>query len=1005
MAESLLLPVVRGVIGKATDVLVQKVTRMYGVDGDHPKLERQLLADAESKSETNPAIKRWMKDLNAAADEADDMLNEFQYEALRREAMSLESLGHKVRSCMTPLEFRFTMSRKLAKVLKNINELVEEMNMFGLLLQDEPVHQLPYWQTYSALPSNELDDIFGRDDDKEAVVIKLLLDQRDQHKWENLQVLPIVGMGGLSKTMLAKMVYNDYRVQNHFELKMWHCVSDNFEVVSLLKSIIELATNKACQLLDNVELLQKELHKVVGRRRFMLVLDDSSVGGGDGSAILVTARSQQVASIMGTLESHNLAYLSDDDSWELFSKKAFNKGVQQQAELVTAGKLIVKKCKGLPLALKTMGDMMSSKQQVKEWETIARSNIGDNDRGEDDILPVLKLSFRHLPPEMKQCFAFCSVFTKDHEMDKEVLIQLWMANGFIQEDKTMGLEQKGEYVFRKLVWRSFLQDVKQERTVNPTGSIYRMLHISNESNSGIAQNIILSPHFDNSVVTTRSSIQSIYDILTFLGLTWMCCQYLDLSGSDMDVLPSSICTMYNLQTLRLNCCKKLRYLPEGMRTMSKLIHLYLFSCPLKRMPPNISLLKNLRTLTTFILDTEPGRGIEELKDLNHLANRLELYNLRKINSRKNGKDANLHLKQDLRCKDLSTVWFLVSIECMSLSKMENLTTLFMNVVGVKAEGYYIPLQIFPRLKDMTLSQLSNLEKWTESTAGEANTSLVTFPKLATLCISDCPKLASVPDCPVLKELKTYGYCSLAMSSLAHLTTLSELIYRENESMRMSLGSWPSLTKLHISSSYNQMATLEVDTNQGPLENLRILRLYGLNFFTAASGLSKMHLGLWKCFAFVEDLCIGACNDLVHWPMEELMSLIHLRSLSIEHCDNLEGKGSSSEEIMPLYYLEKFHIKDCKSLLDIPTIPASLEELCLLLCPRLVALPSNLGNLARLKTMSFEHCHDLKELPDGMDGLISLEELKITGVPRDGEISTGSPPLDSDPSIPNGSRLP
>uniref|UniRef100_A0A0E0NDL0 Rx N-terminal domain-containing protein n=1 Tax=Oryza rufipogon TaxID=4529 RepID=A0A0E0NDL0_ORYRU len=351
MAESLLLPIVRGVIGKATDALVQKVTRMYGVDGDRRKLERQLLAverllaDAESKSETNPAVKRWMKDLNTADDEADDVLDEFQFEVLHREAMSLKSLGHKVRSYMTPLEFHFTMRRKLAKVLKKINELVEEMNTFGLLLRDEP-QQLSYRQTYSVLPSNELDDIFGRDDDK--------------------------------------------------------------------------------------ELLQKELQKAVGRRRFLLVLDDvwneekkkweedlkpllSSVGGGDGSVILVTTQSQRVASIMGTLEYHNPACLSDDDSWELFSKKAFSKEVQQQAELVTAGKLIVKKCKGLPLALKTMG-----------------------------------------------------VFPKDHEMDKEVLIQLWMANGFIQEDETMGLEQKGEYVFCNLVWRSFLQDVKPIKTFSFT---------------------------------------------------------------------------------------------------------------------------------------------------------------------------------------------------------------------------------------------------------------------------------------------------------------------------------------------------------------------------------------------------------------------------------------------------------------------------------------------------------------------------------------------------------
>lgn len=65
------------------------------------------------------------------------------------------------------------------------------------------------------------------------------------------------------------------------------------------------------------------------------------------------------------------------------------------------------------------------------------------------------------------------------------------------------------------------------------------------------------------------------------------------------------------------------------------------------MPRNISLLNNLCTLTTFIVDTKAGHGIEELKDLQHLGNRLELYDLRKIKSGPNAKEANLHEKQNV----------------------------------------------------------------------------------------------------------------------------------------------------------------------------------------------------------------------------------------------------------------------------------------------------------------------------------------------------------------------
>ncbi|KAF2920748.1 hypothetical protein DAI22_08g234800 [Oryza sativa Japonica Group] len=789
-----------------------------------------------------------MKDLKAVAYEADDVLDDFEYEALRREVKIGDSTTRKVLGYFTPhspLLFRVTMSRKLGDVLKKINDLVEEMNKFGLMEHTE-APQLPYRLTHSGL--DESADIFGREHDKE-VLVKLMLDQHDQ---QNLQVLPIVGMGGLGKTTLAKMVYNDPIVQKHFQLKMWHCVSENFEPISIVKSIIELATNRKCDLPDSIELLRRRLEGVIDRKRFLLVLDDvwneddnkwnehlrpllNSVGG-PGSIIVITTRNRRVASIMETLQPYKPACLSEDESWELFSKRAFGRDVQEQEDLVTIGKCIVHKCKGLPLALKTMGGLMSSKHQVKEWEAIARSNIGDSVKGKDEILSILKLSYKHLPSEMKQCFTFCAIFCKDYEMEKDMLIQLWIANGFIQEEGTIELSQKGEFVFNELVWRSFLQDVK---TI-----LFRSLD---------------------------------YDFVV--------CKMHDL--------------MHDLAKDVSSECATTEELIQQKAPSEDVWHVQISEGELKQISGSFKERLKLRSLRGLWCHC---RGIEELKQLRYLTNMLGLYNLRKIKSTSNAKEANLHQKQELsilrlfwgcmssympgdkdnneeemleslkphsklkildlygyggskasvwmrdpqmfrclkrliiercpRCKDIPTVWLSASLEYLSLSYMTSLISLCKNIDG------NTPVQLFPKLKELILFVLPNLERWAENSEGE-NNDVIIFPELESLELKSCMKISSVPESPALKRLEALGCHSLSIFSLSHLTSLSDLYYKAGDidSMRMPLDPcWASPVSLDVSSPANMMVPLEDKKSRRPFEALRSLTLRGSNCFLATCSL-------------------------------------------------------------------------------------------------------------------------------------------------------------------------
>ncbi|XP_043712469.1 putative disease resistance RPP13-like protein 1 [Telopea speciosissima] len=287
----------------------------------------------------------------------------------------------------------------------------------------------------------------------------------------NFSVLPIVGMGGTGKTTLAQLVYNDEKVKKYFHLKAWVCVSEDFDVMRLTKEILESITGLYPPS-NSLDLLQVKLQEALSEKKFLLVLDDmwnenyerwdalstAFAFGKPRSKILVTTRNKSVASIVRTVPNdHCLKGLSDEACFALVRRHAFNdensSDANQKIELF--GQEIVKKCKGLPLAVKTLAGLLRDKRENKQWKAILENEIWD--LRENEILPSLMLSYYHLSPLLKRCFTYCALFPKDYVFGKIELVVLWMVEGIAQPKERKRLEDIGAEYFDELFMRSFFE--------------------------------------------------------------------------------------------------------------------------------------------------------------------------------------------------------------------------------------------------------------------------------------------------------------------------------------------------------------------------------------------------------------------------------------------------------------------------------------------------------------------------------------------------------------------
>ncbi|XP_042022086.1 putative disease resistance protein RGA3 [Salvia splendens] len=657
-------------------LLEEEIGVIMGVDKEMKKLQSTLttiqsvLEDAEAKQFHNKSIHNWLTKLNVAAFDIEDILDECSTEASK--------LPTKFN--LKKILFSRKMGRRIKDMTHRLDHLAAERNNFHLSEIVAPQEVDCRRESGSVLI--EGDHIYGRDEDRESIM-EVLLNQESK-----LSVLPIVGIGGLGKTTLAQLVFNDERVTRHFEDKLWVCVSDNFCIKFLIEAMIQSATGSASNLVQ-LDALQSRIREVLNGRRYLLVLDDVWSDnqedwaklrsildcGSNGASIVVTTRLRKVAEAMGTLPPFSLKGLSEEDLWSLFKLRAF--GQEQESEafpgLETIGRKIVRKCGGVPLAAKALGGLLRFKRREKEWIHVRESEIWEE---ETMIMPALRLSYHHLPLQLRQCFAYCAVFPKDYEIEKQDLIFHWIALGCIKPNRAEEVEDVGERIWNELVLRSFFHQVKElftsttttleilTTTITTTAKMHDLVHdlaqsilenkvpgsSSNASNNKVRKVYFTKYYWENCCssislnVPTLSTIMS-YPRLRILKLNWARVEtlpkaiaklkhlrYLDLSSSQICILPPTFCNLWNLQILIINDCILLEALPKNIKYMTNLRHVFLDGCPkLSDMPCGIKELTHLKTLTLFIVGNKAGNQLDQLQLLK-IGGRLEIRHLERAKS-------------------------------------------------------------------------------------------------------------------------------------------------------------------------------------------------------------------------------------------------------------------------------------------------------------------------------------------------------------------------------------
>ncbi|MED6148289.1 hypothetical protein PIB30_051737 [Stylosanthes scabra] len=689
------------------------------------------------------------------------------------------------------------------------------------------------------------------------------------------------------------------------------------------------------------------------------------------------------------------------------------------ATLEPIARNIVEKCKGLPLAVKTLGGLLRNKRDEEYWKKILESEIWELPEDESKIVPALRVSYHYLPSYLKRCFVYCSLFPEDYQFDKDELILLWMAEDLLQPMENNTLENVGFVYFDELVARSFFQssgayagsfvmhDLMHDLATVFAGKFFfrkfgkqHMVDSKTRHLSCYRNPISKFPEGYDGVIHTRTflcfyvkstEIRGVFRVKKSRGLRVLAFErckilslrdsigdliylrYLNLSKTLIVTLPESLCKLYNLQTLKLRDCHKLEMLPSRMQDLVNLRHLDIRGTHhLKEMPKGMSKLKHLNFLPCYIVGEHEENGIRELGPID-VHGSFCISNLENVNSSSEALEAKMANKKHINILKLEWSSFRDAVDVESERDILKELRPHSNLKELRIDGYrgeilpdWLGLSSYSNITDLRMYDCENCRELP---------SLGQLPSLQHLVIWELPGLKRIGE-----EFYKSGESSQEGTPFKSLQTL---VFR-------GMNGWQ---EWHIPDEFDgfpKLKTLKMEhcpvlkgdlpAHLPALEELTIRDCEELTCsLPRPPKLHQLEVGVSVVTQLAKPHEVAISNTQLAKSVLECLPQIqspYLQYLKIKKC---RSAISISNDHLPdsLQYLE---ISNCSELtISEPLQHESLKRIRVHFCRTLTVLP--LEALPNLKTLSIERCYDLVSLPPLRFAAPNLKKLTIAVCPE------------------------